>query len=484
MSPSLAADASRPAQPAEPSVHGLDTLVVGGGIAGLCAAFRLQQQGYKVRVLEAAETPGGHVRTDPVGSFLLEWGPHTVPASADGVFELADALGVAEDMIPTAPTAHARFIVRGGRLHRAPHSVWALLTTRLLSWRSKLAILTEPLRRGAPHPDDTAETFFIRRLGREAARVLAGAFISGIYAGDARRLSAAAAFPLAWSFERSSGSLILGARRHFQRRKAEAQKSGEALRTGVFGFRGGLGRLTRALADALGASCQHDAAVTRISKTDTGWQVEAGGDRYTAPSLILATPPHVTSALLADPAPEITAQLEAVPMAPIALVHLGYRERQPCVPDGFGFLVPPGEPHRCLGVLFPSRIFDDRAPDGGDLFAGFVGGVHAADRLDSSDEELAALVREELETLTGLTATPDLIHVRRYRGAIPQLNAGHLDRMASVGASLEAQPGLFLAGNYLTGIGVKDAVRAGNLASDQCREWLLETTPSQQKVVG
>ncbi len=482
MSASLAADASRPSQAAERSADELDTLIVGGGIAGLSAAFRLQQQGYKVRVLEATETPGGHVRTDPVGSFLLEWGPHTVPASADGVFELADALGMVDDMIPTAPTAHARFIVRGGRLHRAPHSVWALLTTRLLSWRSKLAILTEPLRRGAPHPDDTAETFFIRRLGREAARILAGAFISGIYAGDARHLSAAAAFPLAWGFEQSSGSLILGARRHFQRRKAEAREAGATLRTGVFGFRGGLGRLTHALADALGSSCQHDAVVTQISKTDGGWEVETDGDRHTARSLILTTPPHVARALLASPAPDIAAQLEAVPMAPIAVVHLGYHKRQPCVPDGFGFLVPPGEPHRCLGVLFPSRIFGDRTPTGGDLFAGFVGGVRAAQHLESSDEELANLVREELETLTGLTATPDLIHVRRYPAAIPQLTSGHLDRIASVEASLEAQPGLYLAGNYLTGIGVKDAVRAGNLAGDQCDAWLLKTRPAQQEV--
>ena len=465
----------------EPSNDPVDVLVVGGGIAGLCAAYRLQQAGRQVLVLESRDVPGGHVRTEEVDGFRLEFGPHTVPAMAEDIFALAEDLGIMEEMTPTLPAAQARFIVRGGKLHRAPDRVRALLTTSLLSWRSKLNVLTEPLRRGRPALTDSAETFFTRRLGSEAARILAGAFISGIYAGESAHLSAPAAFPLAWSFERSSGSLLLGARRHFGQRTAKAKADGRVLRKGVFGARGGLGRLTEALTEALGTACLTGAPVESIQRDASGWHIEAQGTRYHAHSVVVATPPHVGSALLQPVDPRLAATLGEVVMAPIAVVHLGYRDRQECVPDGFGFLVPPGEPHRCLGVLFPSRIFPDRAPEGGDLLAGFVGGVNAPELVDEPDDVLANLVGRELETLMGLTAKPDLIKVHRYPAAIPQLNLGHLERMADVDTHLANQPGLFLAGNYLSGVGVKDAVRSGNTAAETCDHWLEHADVVTQK---
>ena len=159
-------------------------------------------------------------------------------------------------------------------------------------------------------------------------------------------------------------------------------------------------------------------------------------------------------------------------MSPVAVVHLGYRERQVAIPEGFGFLVPRGEGVRSLGVLFPSRLFEGRAPDGGDLLAGFVGGMKDPEALDLDDEALAAVVIDDLRDLTGLDATPDMVRVLRYRQAIPQLVLGHPDRMERIQARRNQQPGLFLAGNYTLGVGLKDAVRSGLETASEAVTWL------------
>jgi oxygen-dependent protoporphyrinogen oxidase len=136
------------------------------------------------------------------------------------------------------------------------------------------------------------------------------------------------------------------------------------------------------------------------------------------------------------------------------------------VPDGFGFLVPRGEGIRSLGVLFPSRLFDGRAPEGGDLLAGFVGGMTDPGALDLDDESIAMILFGDLERLCGLATRPAFQKVVRYRGAIPQLVLGHLDRMNLVRRRLARLPGLHLAGNYLHGVGMKDAVRSGFEAAE------------------
>ncbi|MBI4862884.1 MAG: protoporphyrinogen oxidase [Candidatus Riflebacteria bacterium] len=441
-----------------------DTIVVGGGIAGLACAWRLHSRGVAVLVLEAQDRAGGNVRTETVDGFRMERGPHTFMASADDIFCLAEEVGVAGDAVPTRPTAEDRFIARGGELHAIPTGPWSFVTSRLLSLRAKLTLCTEPLRTGRGEPTDTAAQFFARRFGPEAARVLAGAFISGVYAGDPEKLSAPAAFPLFWGFEQESGSMVRGAMKYYRRRKVERLKAfgpGAVARKGLYSFRNGLGQLSAAVAARLGDRCRTGSPVRALGRESGGFAVCIDGATLNAPRVVVAVPPDEASRLLSPVDAALGELVSAIPMAPVAVAHLGFAARADRVPDGFGFLAPRGEGVRTLGVLFPSRLFEGRAPGGGDLLAGFVGGVTDPGALALDDGAIGAMVRGDLERLVGLEAEPSLQRIARYPRAIPQLVLGHLERIATIRTILARVPGLFLAGNYLRGVGMKDAVGSG-----------------------
>ena len=442
-----------------------DLIVVGGGMAGLSCAWRLITLGLRPMVLEAVPEAGGNVRSESVDGFLLEKGPHTFLSSADQIFRLVAETGLEDQLVRSRPSASARYIARNGRLHRAPDGLGTFLSTRLLSWRAKLRLAAEPLFTGRGQPGDTAQRFFERRFGPEAARVIAGAFVSGVYAGDLATLSAPAAFPLFWGFEQETGSMIRGVIRHQRKKRAERQALGESApprRRGLWSFRRGLGQFSGALADKLGPCFRPACPVDQLVSEDGGFRVTSAGETYHVSQLVLAIPPHEAARLLAGVDRELSDLLAGIPMAPLAVVSLGFRKRLAKLPDGFGFLAPRDEGVCALGVLFPSRVFEGRTPEGGDLLTGYLGGVHDPGALNQDDETLAGLIRADLVGLTGLdNVEPDVVRVVRHQAAIPQLVIGHLERMADVRSRLERLPGLHLAGNYLRGVGIKDAVASG-----------------------
>jgi len=444
-----------------------DVVIVGAGIAGLSCAWRLHRAGLEVTVLEALDRPGGNVWTESADGFRFEWGPHTFMGSADAIFELVRELGLESELTATLPTAEDRFIARGGKLYAMPTGPWSFLTSGLLSARAKLELMTEPLRVKRGAATDTAMQFFERRFGAEAARVLAGAFVSGVYAGDPATLSAPAAFPLFWGFEAEAGSMIRGAILYRLRKARARRAAGETgpARSGLWSFRRGLGQLTEAMADKLGDRLRLGSPVQDLARDGEQWVVRAADQELRAPRLVLACPPREAAGLCASIDRELGELLRGITLAPVAVAHMGFAQGARAVPNGFGYLAPRGEGVRSLGVLFPSRLFAGRAPAGGDLLAGFMGGMLDAPAMTLGDDELQELVLGDLERLVGLRERPSFLRIHRVARAIPQLTLGHLERMAKIRSRLEGLSGLELAGNYLTGVGMKDAVASGLAAA-------------------
>lgn len=430
----------------------VDVAVVGGGISGMTTAYWLERSGIRVRVLEGGGEAGGMVRTEALHGFHVDMGPGSLTLGSPGTAALLESLGLLGEL--TEPNeAGRRYVVKRGSLVPLPSSPAQALTTPLLSLSGRLRALAEPFVRPASRSgDETVHSFLARRFGQEAARTLGQAMVAGVAAGDPERISAAAVFPQLAQAERSHGSVLRGM-------IAARGRTGSARRAAT--FRGGMGRLSAALAAALGSSLKTGASVTSIGRHDGGYELtDDRGSTVLANRVVLATPSHVAADLLGELVPEAARALAGIPYAPATVVALGYRSSEvPAAPRGFGFLAPRGQGVRSLGVMNASWLSPDVSPPGTLLFRAICGGALDPGFVALSDSDKVAAVRRDLAVALGIHAEPIMTKVFSWQRAIPQYVVGHGDRLAAIGAALGASPGLHLVGNAYRGLGVGDCLR-------------------------
>jgi oxygen-dependent protoporphyrinogen oxidase len=284
-----------------------------------------------------------------------------------------------------------------------------------------------------------------------------------LYAGEPEEVSLPSAFPLVAAMERDRRSFLLAMRREFALSK---RKSAPRLAS----FQGGLDELTSALAKALGPNLRLRARVRSMARGQSGFEVavEEHGSvtSLAADAVVMAIPAHVGCAVTSALDGKLAATLVQIPYVPVTLVHLGYPTSafgQPV--DAYGFFVPPSEPLRVLGGVFPSQFFDHRAPDGFHLLSVRTGGARHPEALTLPDDELVALADGELRRLLGLGAPPAFVHIVRHERALPQYTLGHMERVAALEAGEQRHPGLFFHGNAYHNAGVPElVVRSGKLA--------------------
>lgn len=438
--------------------------VIGGGISGLAAAYRLRRAGHDAVVLEAEDRPGGKIRSERADGWLVEHGPNGFLDSRLAVVRLARDVGLSSRLCPADDAAESRYLFVDGALRPIPTSPPAFLASDVLSARGKLRLLREPLvpPRKA-FGDESVLSFATRRVGAEAAEKLIDPLVTGIYAADVARLSLPAAFPRLRALEAEHGGLVRGmVARMVGRLRGEGPSSGGPGGPGgrLTSFPGGMGELIEALMRTLDpAAVQLGRPVQRLERAGRRWTVHAaGGEPLTVDGLVVAAPSPVAAKLLGPHAPAVVEPLSAIPYAPAAVVALGYRTIDlPRPLDGFGFLVPSRERRDILGVLWSSTIFRGRAPGGHALLRCIVGGRHRPDLLALDDETLLATVRRDLAAmLGGELPAPRFTRLVRWPEAIPQYELGHLDRKAAAEAAVAPLPGVVLAGNALYGVSLAD----------------------------
>ena len=444
--------------------------IVGAGIAGLAIAREVMDEpGVDVVVLEQATRPGGNLRSESLDGFLVEWGPNGFLDNAPETLALVKRVGLEPALLPSDDRARRRFIFRNGELHLLPHSPISFVRSGLLSTRGKLRIAGEPFARPRPEGDETIHAFATRRIGAEAADVLIDPMVSGIFGGDARRLSLRAAFPKMWELETRHGGLF---RALWARRKAARASSapvGSPLGR-LTSFAGGIDTLTTTLAGQLGARVRLGARVTGVSRgpASGAWRLEvSGAPPVEADAVVLTSSPAIASRLTAPLDGGMATALAEIPSAPIVVVALGHDVLALDHPlDGFGFLVPRGEGPRILGALWDSSVYPGRAPRGQALIRVMIGGAHDPAVLDLGDDEITRIVRTDLRLVMGVSAVPRFVRVIRHPAGIPQYTVGHLDRLARIDRALERWPGLYLAGNGYRGVAINNCIaEAGPLAA-------------------
>ena len=429
----------------------MQVTIVGGGISGLACAFRLQQSGHSVTLLEQSDRVGGVIDSVQQDGFLFELGPQSF-LSNKAVLDLVAELKL-EGQLLQADRRAPRFILIGGKLHRVPLAPPQLLLSSLLGWGTKLRLLSEPFRKSAPPEHDESVASFVRRkFGDELLERLAGPLVSGIYAGDPERLSLRSAFTSAYDWEKKYGSVIRGA---MKSRPHPSQP-----RPTLCSFTGGVRTIVDVLRDILGAAVRTGVTLQtlRYRKSDgqPGFelQVSESGQTVTMKShaVVFATPAPTTSKLVSRLSEKASLALNQIEYAPVAVVNAGYQRSQVQHPMvGFGFLVPRKESLRALGCVWSSSLFPGRAPEGMVSTASFVGGATDPEALNLSETELAELVEKEIAGVLGISGPPVTRRVQKFARAIPQYNLGHGDLLRAVRAELPQFPGLFLTGSYFEG---------------------------------
>jgi oxygen-dependent protoporphyrinogen oxidase len=463
-----------------------DVVVMGGGISGLVCAYRLKTFGLDVVLMERSNRVGGVIQSERINGYLIERGPNSSQGSEE-LMALIEELGIMNEVAEGNPKAPA-YVYFNGRLHPVPSSASAFIKSSLLSFRGKLRIFKEPFIPGR-HSDieESIASFARRRIGQEVAERMVAPFVSGIYAGDAEKLSVQATFPRLAALETGYGSLFRGALAK-AREARRAKKAASAvldkaapMRKRLVSFHSGMEFLTVTLASKLGEDLITgiaDGSRVRIADLQSkGFVVEfehaGAAQQITCKRVIIATPSRAAASLVAPLSDELGRLLEEIYYPPLSIICLSYDEAAIKTRlDGFGFLIPPCERMNILGCVWNSSLFKGRAPEGKALLTLFIGGARNPEAAHLPDAEMVSLAHSELQKILGISGEPQLIAITRWERAIPQYNIGHVERVRRIGDLLKTIPGLHLIGNYLHGVSTGDCVKEANRVAKEIADLL------------
>lgn len=451
--------------------------IIGGGITGLTAAFRLTQKNIPVTLYEAGGRVGGVIQSKRQNGYLAECGPNSILETSPKVTELVRDLGLESRKLYTDSQAESRFIVRYGKPVEMSDSKIGFFKTPLFSARAKARLFVEPFIRRVPADcEENLEQFVLRRLGREFLDYAINPFVAGVYAGNPARLSVKEAFPKLHALEQKYGSLIVGQFLGARDRKKRGEVSKQNAKK--FSFDEGLQVLTDTLHAKLGDAVELQAPVTAIERTANGWTVKyrvAGHDEDREHEAVLfAAPAHK----LGDIKLELGAifdwgSLEKIEYPPVTSIVFGFRREDvahPC--QGFGALIPEVEKFNSLGVIFSSALFPNRAPKGHITLTCYIGGSRNPLLALADKSTLRRLVLEDLKKLLGVKGEPTFEHYFVYRKAIPQYVVGYGKKKELMTEIETRAPGFFMAGHYRDGIALSDSIVSGDNAADKIAHFL------------
>jgi oxygen-dependent protoporphyrinogen oxidase len=473
--------------------------VVGGGISGLAAAWRLSAgpQPPEVVLLEAGPRVGGKLRLADVGGLVVDVGAEAMLARRPEGTGLIREVGLGDDLVHPATTAAG--VVRDGTIRPLPPgTIMGVPTdpTRLsgvLTADEVAEVAAEPSRPAPPvQADVDVASWVAGRVGRAVVDRLVEPLLGGVYAGHASRLSLQATVPQLWGLAREGGSVLAGLARFAPPppppppsssggpgggpRSSAGPDGGPSPRPSApffAGIRGGVGRLPQALATGLaarGVELRTGTTVRELHRTAEGWRLVTGrADRpevLDVDAVLLALPPAPASRLLAQECPDASVALAEVETASMAVVALAVpRPVMDGVP-GSGVLVPPVEGRPVKAATFSAAKWgwvDDLDP-GLVLVRASLGRLGEDAVLQRDDGDLVKASVADLSDLLGRPLVPVASQVTRWGGSLPQYAVGHVDRVARIRAAVAAVPGLAVCGATYDGVGIPACISSADRA--------------------
>jgi oxygen-dependent protoporphyrinogen oxidase len=455
--------------------------IIGGGISGLTAAFHLEKAralgaDLHYSVIEAGQRLGGSMYSDRVEGCLVEAGPDSFLTEKPWALTLCKELGIDDQLIGSNDAQRKTYIVVNNRLIAMPDGLMFMVPTKLVptamsplfSWGTKVRMAQELLHPPRPmENDETVGELVERHFGAQVVDRLADPLLSGVYGGDANKLSARAVLPRFVEMEEKYGSLSKAMLASHNKMRAMAGK--QPPRPLFSSLKDGMQQMVDAILARLDRSALRlRTRVRAVYPQGERWRlaIDMGGNE-TFDAVILATPANVAGALLEAVDRDLADDLLGVTYSSSVTVTLGYHMDQlKHLPPGFGFLVPRSEGRRMLACTFVHNKFPHRAPADKGILRCFLGGARDEAVLNLTDDEIVDTVRKELREIVKLETRPMFDRVYRWRGAMAQYESGHIARIARIEKRLKDILGLEVAGNAYHGIGVPDCIREGMNAAN------------------
>ncbi|MGC9200246.1 MAG: protoporphyrinogen oxidase [Acidobacteriaceae bacterium] len=474
----------------------IKTVIIGGGISGLAAAYflkKLEGRDADYLLLEVSGRLGGKIITyagdGPLEGFLVEGGPDSFLTQKRVTLDLCRELGLGDQLIGSNRMATpSTYVLSKGKLHpmpegmmlMAPTMILPVLRSRLISWPGKLRMGLEVfVGRNTTDPDESLGSFVRRRLGSETLEKIAGPLMAGIHSGDPDKLSLRSTFPMFVELEAKYRSLLLGMiKRKKSRRAAESGASesrvASAEHSSMFTtLSGGVQQLT----DAIAARLDSERVRVNCPVRSLGWETDSteggcyrvilgDGSVVLAKNVVFATPAYVTAEIVERLDPALADHLRKIRYVSTATVSLAFRRSEiACSLPGFGFIVPKSEGRRINACSWSSTKFDHRAPEDSVLLRVFIGGAFAEDLAEQDEDVLIQIARQELDRSLGITATPILARAYRWKKAVPQYNVGHSVLIQEIERGVASHAGLHLVGAAYHGSGIPECIQSGALTA-------------------
>jgi len=396
--------------------------IIGGGISGLTVLHYLKQRlgdDVQITLFEREASVGGTIRSFKNDSCLFEWGPNGFLDNQPDSLQLIKELGLTGQIIEADPIARRRYIQKEGKLHALPLNPLDFIQTPLLPLEDKWSLIAGIFKKNVS-TDQSIHDYISQRFSANIAQSLVDPFISGIYAGDIKRLHMASSFPKL-------------SRNGFKRSRMLSLKEG-------------MGQIIQAL----------DKRYTRHIQTNS----EISSTQINADIVIVATPAYAAAKIADHSNPVLAKILTQIPYAPVAVAGLlfkkdSFKKR----PDGFGYLVPSKENKDILGVLIESNVYSRRAKDDQIMMRVMLGGAHHPAIINDGQDQILSKAIKEIDDIYGLTAGPVETFIKSWSKAIPQYELNYPQWRQSALKECAQTPGLFLCANYLDGISFNDCVK-------------------------